>query len=70
MGMWSLLATQPGAWRLAMHTSNVANELPIDLLPVPAMERWRKARDLPDFRGGEFRKWFKKRQIEKGTHHE
>ncbi|MFT5467294.1 MAG: L-lactate dehydrogenase complex protein LldF [Verrucomicrobiales bacterium] len=62
MGMWSILATQPTAWKSAMKMSNLANLAPLQLVPMPALQRWISNRDLPKFRGGKFRKWLKTRR--------
>jgi L-lactate dehydrogenase complex protein LldF len=37
------------------------NYLPTKLLPIPALRAWESTRDLPEWRGGEFRKWLKNR---------
>jgi hypothetical protein len=44
-----------------MKASNLANVLPVNMTPVPALQRWLGARDLPKFRGGKFREWMKER---------
>jgi L-lactate dehydrogenase complex protein LldF len=62
MGMWSLMATSPVAWKTALKASNVANSLPLDLIPVPALKDWTNSRTLPKFEGGSFRKWMKTRK--------
>ena len=35
--------------------------LPTRLLPVPAVQAWVGQRTIPKWRGGEFRKWMKRR---------
>lgn len=62
MGVWSLLATQPTAWKAAMSMSSLANLAPLKLVPMPALHRWIGNRDLPKFRGGKFRKWLNNRR--------
>jgi L-lactate dehydrogenase complex protein LldF len=62
MGAWALLATLPAAWRAALAGGKVINHLPTRLIPVPALRAWEARRDLPPWRGGEFRKWLKRRR--------
>lgn len=62
MGAWALLASQPSAWRAALFGGRTINYLPTKLLPIPALRAWQAKRDLPRWRGGEFRKWMKNRQ--------
>ncbi len=62
MGAWSILATQPVAWRAALAAGALLNHLPTGLIPVPALRSWESTRDLPRWRGGEFRKWLKMRR--------
>jgi L-lactate dehydrogenase complex protein LldF len=62
MGAWSILATQPLAWRAALAAGALLNHLPSGLIPVPALRSWESTRDLPRWRGGEFRKWLKMRR--------
>lgn len=61
MGAWALLASQPTAWRAALVGGKVMNYLPTKLLPIPALRAWEAKRELPEWRGGEFRKWLKNR---------
>jgi L-lactate dehydrogenase complex protein LldF len=62
MGAWALMASQPTAWRAALFGGKVLNYLPTKLIPVPALRAWEAKRDLPAWRGGEFRKWLKNRK--------
>ncbi len=62
MGAWALLATQPAAWRAALAGGHLLNHLPTRLIPVPALRAWESKRELPPWRGGEFRKWLKMRR--------
>jgi L-lactate dehydrogenase complex protein LldF len=62
MGMWAVLATQPAAWRAALAGGHILNHLPKGLIPVPALRAWESKRELPEWRGGEFRKWLKMRR--------
>jgi L-lactate dehydrogenase complex protein LldF len=61
MGAWALLASQPLAWRTALAAGKLMNRLPTSLLPVPALRVWEEKRVLPEWRGGEFRKWMRNR---------
>ena len=61
MGAWALLAVQPTAWKAALAGGKLINYLPTKLLPIPALRAWEAKRALPEWRGGEFRKWLKHR---------
>jgi L-lactate dehydrogenase complex protein LldF len=64
--MWSMLATQPAAWKTAMKLGHAMNLTPHALFNVhPSARAWQSARDLPPFKGGEFRKWMRQRQLKK-----
>jgi L-lactate dehydrogenase complex protein LldF len=65
MGAWTLLATQPTAWKAALAAGKLLNFTPTKLLPVPALRAWEAQRELPAWRGGEFRKWMKQRNAGK-----
>jgi L-lactate dehydrogenase complex protein LldF len=60
MGAWSLLASQPAAWKSAMAMGGVIEYVPRILMPGP-LRAWKDFRTLPAWRGGEFRSWFKNR---------
>jgi L-lactate dehydrogenase complex protein LldF len=62
MGAWAILATQPAAWKAALAGGRILNHLPTSLIPVPALRAWESKRELPPWRGGEFRKWLKIRR--------
>ncbi|MDO8540120.1 MAG: LutB/LldF family L-lactate oxidation iron-sulfur protein [Opitutaceae bacterium] len=62
MGAWALLASQPAAWRAALAGGKLLNYVPTKLIPVPALQAWAATRSLPEWRGGEFRKWMKQRR--------
>jgi L-lactate dehydrogenase complex protein LldF len=62
MGAWAILASQPAAWRAALAAGWLINHIPTKLIPVPALRAWELKRDLPPWRGGEFRKWLKTRR--------
>lgn len=61
MGAWAVLASQPAAWKVALFGGKILNFLPTNLIPVPALRAWEAKRTLPEWRGGEFRAWFKNR---------
>jgi L-lactate dehydrogenase complex protein LldF len=67
MGAWALLASQPAAWKLALVGGRLLDHLPRSLIPVPALRAWESSRDLPGWRGGEFRKWLKMRRKPPGA---
>ena len=60
MGAWAVLASHPVAWRAAMAGGAILNYLPTKLVPVRALRAWESSRDLPEWRGGAFRSWFKR----------
>lgn len=62
MGAWALLASQPTAWRAALAGGRLMNHVPTKLIPVPALQAWAAKRELPAWRGGEFRKWLRQRR--------
>jgi L-lactate dehydrogenase complex protein LldF len=62
MGAWAILATQPAAWKTALAAGRLLNHIPSSLVPVAALRAWELKRDLPKWRGGEFRKWLKMRR--------
>jgi len=61
MGAWSIIASQPAAWKAALIGGKLINYLPTKMLPVAALRAWETKRTLPAWRGGEFRKWLKQR---------
>jgi L-lactate dehydrogenase complex protein LldF len=67
MGAWSVLASQPAAWKAALLCGRLLDHFPRSLLPVPALRAWESSRDLPAWRGGEFRKWLKMRRKGRGA---
>jgi L-lactate dehydrogenase complex protein LldF len=64
MGAWSLLASQPMAWKASLKLGGlgvgIASHLPRALKIAP-LRNWDDHRTLPPWRGGAFRKWFKNR---------
>lgn len=60
MGAFSMLASSPLAWRSAMAMGGLVNKIPPALLPAP-VGNWLDKRTLPDWHGGDFRKWMKNR---------
>ena len=61
MSPFATLATSPSLWRTAMTMSKAMNHLPIQVAPVKPLQEWLGQRTLPEWRGGDFRKWLKKR---------
>lgn len=66
MGAWSLLASQPTAWKTAMSLGSAINLIPDALMVGPA-KKWTDHRTLPAWKGGAFRSWFKKHQKAKAS---
>jgi len=62
MGAWALMASQPTVWRAALAGGRLMNHVPTKLIPVPALQAWAAQRELPAWRGGEFRKWLRQRR--------
>ena len=62
MGAWAILATQPAAWKAALFGGKLIDYLPTKLLPIPPLRAWENTRTIPSWRGGEFRKWLKRRR--------
>jgi L-lactate dehydrogenase complex protein LldF len=62
MAPFATLATSPSLWRTAMTMSKAMNHLPVDVAPVRPLRDWLGQRTLPEWRGGDFRKWLSKRQ--------
>jgi len=62
MGAWAILASTPGAWKLALAAGRILNVLPLGLIPIPALRAWVGKRAVPAWRGGEFRKWMRDRR--------
>jgi L-lactate dehydrogenase complex protein LldF len=61
MGAWAFLASHSSAWKTALYLGRLMNLVPMRLFPVPALRAWMRNRTLPQWRGGEFRKWLRKR---------
>lgn len=67
-GVWSMMATQPAAWKTALRLGHAMNVTPHAVLNInPHARAWRSSRDLPPFRGGRFRKWMKERGSKGGS---
>ena len=61
-GLWSLMATQPAAWKTALCLGHAMNVIPSSWLNIePSARAWQQARVLPPFRGGAFRDWMRQR---------
>jgi len=62
MAAWAVMASRPAAWKAALCGGKLLDYLPPQLIPVPALHAWSAQRTLPNWRGGEFRKWMKQRK--------
>ncbi len=58
MGAFSLLASQPMAWKSALVLGKAIDYLPHALMVGPG-KKWTDHRTLPAWRGGQFRSWMK-----------
>jgi L-lactate dehydrogenase complex protein LldF len=67
MGAWAILASSPLVWRAALFGGRMLNVVPRSLIPVPAFQAWQGKKDLPTWRGGQFRKWMKERSRNGGS---
>jgi len=57
---WSLVASQPALWKMALATGRVIGFLPAWLAPGP-LAAWRDHHQMPPWRGGAFRRWLSER---------
>jgi hypothetical protein len=48
-------------WKTGLTMGHTMNYIPTEMIPHPAARSWQHARKLPEFQGGNFRKWFKNR---------
>lgn len=66
-GAWALAAVSPPLWKAGLTFGHGLNWVPRALLDIePAAKSWQATRDLPKFRGGEFRSWLKSKRQGKG----
>ncbi|MEX0326781.1 MAG: 4Fe-4S dicluster domain-containing protein, partial [Puniceicoccaceae bacterium] len=63
LGLWATLCSQPAMWKTALTMGHTMNYIPTEMIPHPSARAWQHARKLPKFQGGEFRKWFKHREL-------
>jgi len=64
MAAWSLIASEPPAWRAALAAGRVVDVLPSWLAPA-ALRAWRENHEMPSWRGGAFRTWLAKRRTKR-----
>ena len=61
--LWSLAASNPGAWKTGLALGHGMNIVPHALMnAAPPAKAWLGSRDLPKFQGGAFRKWASQQQ--------
>lgn len=61
-GIWSLMATQPAAWKTALRLGHALNIIPASWLNIePSARAWQSARKLPTYRGGKLRDYMARR---------
>ena len=58
---WGVMASQPAAWKAALVGGKVLDHLPLKYIPVQPLQAWIGKRTLPNWEGGDFRKWMKTR---------
>lgn len=58
---FGILASQPMAWKTALAAGRIMNYFPVEMVPVKPAAAWTDHRTLPEWRGGEFRKWMRSR---------
>jgi L-lactate dehydrogenase complex protein LldF len=58
---WSVLASEPVAWGVALSVGRAIDLLPGAVLPA-AVRAWRDHHEPPAWRGGAFRKWWQNRK--------
>ncbi|MFA5265134.1 MAG: LutB/LldF family L-lactate oxidation iron-sulfur protein [Opitutaceae bacterium] len=61
LGAWSILASQPLAWKASLALGGLAEKVPTVLMPAAA-KTWIDSHGLPAWRGGRFREWMKGRR--------
>ncbi len=61
---WSMLATSPGIWKVALESGRAIGWGPARIAPVAAFQRWLQHHDLPAWPRQSFRSWWKKRDAE------
>lgn len=66
-GVWATAASSPSIWKTGLTMGHAMNFIPKSFLGVnPAARAWQSERDLPPFKGGDFRSWLKERSKAKG----
>ncbi|HEX6275614.1 MAG TPA: lactate utilization protein B [Polyangiaceae bacterium] len=59
-GPWALVASEPLLWRAALASGRLLDSLPGWLRP-PALDGFAQGHELPEWRGGAFRRWLAER---------
>ncbi|MDZ4817153.1 MAG: LutB/LldF family L-lactate oxidation iron-sulfur protein [Verrucomicrobiota bacterium] len=62
MEPFAMLASHPLVWKTAMQAGKALDFLPVSSVPGGPVKAWTTVRDLPQWKGGSFRSWIKKRQ--------
>jgi L-lactate dehydrogenase complex protein LldF len=60
-GAWALVASEPLLWRAALASGKLLDALPEALRP-PAVRGFAAGHELPEWRGGAFRRWLAERE--------
>jgi L-lactate dehydrogenase complex protein LldF len=64
LGAFSSVASEPLAFRAALFGGGLLERLPAWLLPK-ALRTWQASHELPAWRGGAFRRWWREREAQK-----
>lgn len=66
MGGWAIMASSPTLWKSSISAGRIMNAVPRSFLNLaPPAAAWQMTRDLPEFKGGSFRKWLKQHRKSK-----
>ena len=61
MQPFAALATSPALWKTMLRGGRTLNFLPLASVPATPLHRWAQNHTLEPWKGGQFRKWLKKR---------
>lgn len=62
MAGWAALASNPVLWKTSLFGGKLLDVVPKSWIPVPAARTWLRDRTIPEWHGGEFRKWMRNRK--------
>jgi L-lactate dehydrogenase complex protein LldF len=58
---WALVASEPLLWQAGLATGGLVDSLP-EMLRPPVLRGWQAGHELPEWRGGAFRRWLEERE--------